>query len=111
MSGLLDKFTALYKFASTLGNADLVLQISDLKMELSTVYNENLELKEENRKLKKNIDNPLIFDPKRNACFEKGKDIPFCPRCYQVDGNRVNLIFFGTSPYCQQCKEWYPTPQ
>ncbi len=69
----------------------------DLRMKITELYGQNIELKEENHKLrmeqqetkeKSKINSELIH--KENHYY-RGKDGPFCTKCWDVDNKLVRL--------------------
>jgi hypothetical protein len=108
MLEILNNISALYELAKTFHNADLLKKISDLKIEIYNLVDENRELEEEIRRLKFNKDNPLEF--RNGMYFWPGDDNPYCVRCYDADGGkRVHLIkvenFARLHTYiCPACK-------
>jgi hypothetical protein len=111
MADIGKKISSLYELAKTFNNAELLKEISDLKMEISELTDENRELKEELRQLQFNKDNPLEFLVD-GLYYDEKADHPYCPRCYEVDGKRVHLTF-NSNPaahnvHCPQCGKYFP---
>lgn len=69
----------------------------DLRMKITDLYGQNIELKEINHKLrmdlqeikeKSKINSELTH---KDNHYYKGKDGPFCTKCWDVDSNLVRL--------------------
>lgn len=87
----------------------------DLRMKITELYGQNIELKEENHKLrmslqeakdKSKINSELTH--KDNHYF-KGEDGPYCTKCWDVDSKLVRLHDGGSSNgqtyfSCPNCK-------
>jgi hypothetical protein len=107
MVNILDKISSVYKVVKSIGNVKLVKEISELKMAISGLIDENRKLKEELGQLKFNKDNPLEF--RDGMYFASGEGIPCCVCCYDTNGKRVHLLrdinFANRHTYiCPQCK-------
>jgi hypothetical protein len=94
------KAGAIAELAKRLGNSELMLEISDLKMQLADVkiayaalQDENIELKSQHQE---DIDNPLSISP-TGIYFDAQRKL-FCAGCYDGPAKRrVHLIYRGAN--------------
>lgn len=72
--------------------ADLSLEISELKLQLSGILEENMILKEENQKLRSTSEQSFTFDSSIGAYYAIGGDGPYCSSCYDNNGKAIRLV-------------------
>jgi hypothetical protein len=114
MPGILDKIAAFIKLAKTFGNAELLQKSSELSSDISNLKNENNDLKDANRLLQYEKDNPLAFNEADGLYYEGQSSRPCCPGCYEANRLRVHLTAANrqgswTLWECPKCKASYHT--
>jgi hypothetical protein len=102
----------IFDFAKTLNNADLSLNIANLKRLLAETQNMVADLLAENRRLQElfslDQDNPLSFD-KTSGFYVDREKVNYCPACYEGQHLRSHLryeslggIYPWVCPVCRQ---------
>jgi regulator of replication initiation timing len=86
----------IYGLVKDLKNDDLLRQIGSLSRELAQAETEiaglmhrNHSLEEENRDLKTDKSNPLVW--RKPFYWNENDDTPFCPHCYEEFKRRYHL--------------------
>jgi hypothetical protein len=82
------KFSALYELAKRFNNAELNLEISNLKMEMSRLMDENTALKDRVQELTEDKEHPLKYV---DWFYINDKGELFCPGCYDKERKRIHL--------------------
>ncbi len=108
--GAIDNVKEVAKLIKDIGNMELYQQILDLQGEI-------MELTQENRDLQKNLQevqdklsqvDKMVF--RSPFYYTACDDIPFCPRCWEVDKKAVHLpqpVHSGLGPAykCLECEK------
>ncbi len=92
----------------------------DLRMKITELYGQNIELKEENYKLRKNLEKIKGISKTNSSLIHKDnhyfieEDGPFCTKCWDVDNKLVRLHNGGNSNglttfECPNCKTYTTT--
>jgi hypothetical protein len=96
---------------------ELVKLILDLQRDFFAIESRNLELASELTNLKQQLElsAKMHMRPPSDYYFQDGDDSPFCPRCWEIDGNAVHLQAPVTSGgrirrECPVCRETYCDP-
>jgi hypothetical protein len=109
MTDLLNKFSTLYDLAKTFNNSKLLMEISDLKMDISNITDENRLLKDKIREFETLFSLDLTLNKVNGLYYAKNDTIPYCPQCYVVNKLPIRLKddpHYG--PFkCTNCKEFF----
>lgn len=113
--GLQDSFERMLDLVSGSNDPILLKSVIEVQRELSALEEENRKLRQEihDLKNKKILETELEYS--NNAYFKKdNKGIPYCSRCYDVDGRLVimnkkvfPLISTTYTFDCPECKRQY----
>jgi hypothetical protein len=112
---IIDKLKRLRELNQQLKNvevntilSELQLAVADLKLELANERDKNVDLQDEIRELKKQLDLVNTIEFKNNFVYRKVDDRlegPYCPRCYAKSQNLVRLVETSTDGFgCALCK-------
>lgn len=101
---LVEDFKETVKIIQKIDNLDLYKKILDLQSEV-------MDLMEENKLLKSQLQNKELLIFQDSAYWTKKEDDkldgPFCPRCWDYESKLVRLISHtGYHPKCPQCKNF-----
>jgi len=111
LENISSKVSAIVELAKTLGNSELMLEISELQMRLADLKIEHAALKDENRELKAEPEEWKINPLRWNGSFYMDtNNHPFCPRCYDANKKRIRLPY-STSIFlvCPECLRKFDT--
>ena len=93
-----------------LGNIDLYNRLISIQEKVMEVVDRDVELKEENNKLKKEIETGKILEYQNNVYWLKtdkpGETGPYCSKCYDTDRRLVHLHQRDDPRYlqCPSCR-------
>ncbi len=93
-----------------LGNIDLYRKIVDLQGEIVELTSQNHSLLEKIRDLEQALKTKAQLSFEKNVYWlieTKGKDGPYCQRCYDVTGKLVRLQPWDDLWACFECKQHY----
>jgi hypothetical protein len=112
MANIISLANSILEFTTDLKNAELTKQVGELyraiaqsESEKAGLITENSELKEQNRVLLEDHENPLVFNKEDRLCYrpdDTEHSSPFCPNCYDVEHRRVHLKKNFSCPHCGQ---------
>jgi hypothetical protein len=101
MSDIISLVNSLVELSTGINNAQLTKKVSELTLALAQIeiekaqlIRENFELKEGNRILREDRENPLIFSKENNLYYhpdDKEHVSPFCQHCYETSRLRIHL--------------------
>jgi hypothetical protein len=87
--------------------SEITKQITEANIEISALGQKNLDLEKENRELREDKENPLVFDVK-DGLYYRPDDTdhlePYCMICYDAKRLRMHLLPHG---YCKHCDTHY----
>ena len=112
---VLDKVKRLRELNEQLNNvevntvlSELQLALADVKLELASERDRNVQLQDKIRGLKQQLDTVSAVEFKNNFVYRTGGDgsgAPHCPRCYAKDQKLVRLLEIQNRAYgCTVCQ-------
>ena len=115
VNAIIDKLNRLRELNKQLKNvevntilSELQLAVADLKLELANERDKNVDLQDEIRELKRQLDLLNTIEFKNNFVYRKVDDNlegPYCPRCYGKSQKLVRLVEISTDGYgCALCQ-------
>jgi len=117
VNGAIDAAKKAVGIAKDLNSLELKEQVGDVFNAILDLKVRLLELDEENRTLKAQLDakENIKFDPSTGLFYKDGEQSPLCPACYQGKEHLVAYLaqtVSGSRPYhhCKICKNNFDPP-
>jgi hypothetical protein len=115
VNAIIDKLKRLRELNEKLKNvevntilSELQLAVADVKLELANERDRNVDLQDEIRELKTQLDLVNTVEFKNNFVYRKVDDRlegPYCPRCYAKSQKLIKLVEISQNGYgCAVCQ-------
>jgi hypothetical protein len=111
MADLISLGNSILELTSGVNNAKLARQVSELTLAIARTekekaqsIEENTRLKEENKSLREDRENPLVFSEKDRLYYHPSDEkhiSPFCQYCYELRHLRIHLTRLSACPHCK----------
>jgi hypothetical protein len=110
MADIISLVNSILDLSTGMNNANLTKQIAELTLaaaqneqEKAQLIKENYELREQNRILLEDHENPLVFNGEDNLYYypdDKKHLFPFCQHCYETEHLKIHLTKKYKCPHC-----------